>query len=197
MTIHPQLTAVIVGSGPSLSDFDPEDVAARPDLNIIVLNNEIVGPWAWIADHWVLNDEVMWDRSAEWRIRQGISIWCPNHFFNRQYCQTGTAIKPRWFHRALQHPFEVGSTVGTAAVEIAVMLGAREVYLLGIDNYGGYHDEKMPGHEWYLENQHQHEVTKVSWDLLVAKLPGYVKVWNCSPDSKLESFQKIVFPWKR
>lgn len=89
-----------------------------------------------------------------------------------------------------QDAIKTGGNSGYAAIHIAASAGAKEIVVLGLD---------MQGTHWHGKHPHglnnPREQSFVRWmrrfKLLATELDRRgVKVWNCSPVSALEAFEK-------
>lgn len=97
--------------------------------------------------------------------------------------------------------------VSITAFNLAYLFGAKEIALLGVDLNGT--DHFYTGHEkrfdcrfvrefaalWkkaYSPAFYPHSHHRFShWNEIAKQLEGHVKVWNCSPNSALDCFEKI------
>lgn len=182
-------TVYLIGGGPSLKEFNWEDLKGK---NIIAINKayEFV-PWAQVifwtdarfytwyhqqlqqskADKYTINNSIHYDSSVK-VLRKG----------GRHNLEKGDDI--------IAH----GDNSGYAAINLAYILGASQIVLLGYDMGGTATDSHF--HNGYPVNATSQKIYESrfmpSFPYIAAALKKEgIPVWNASSVSKLTCFEKI------
>lgn len=188
---------VIVGSGPSLEDFDFASLE-RDDLFTVALNMEATrNQTEYRPDRWQFQDNAVIERLRNFRPHPDTQIAMLESLYD-QHVKDGTA--PSWFHDGLHwprlHNHRAKYTVATAAVRCLVEDGFSRIALLGCDCRGGYYDKAQPGHDWYHRKTRHHESVIEQWALLRDELlaaGNRVTIYQTCLDSPLDVFPKVSF----
>jgi len=179
-------TVYIVGGGPSLSDFDWKKLEGK---KVIAINRAFqVLPNADVL-YWT--DSRFWKwYSTEIKRFKGLKVTC------RPYSPTSNDVI--LLKATNNKPYEAdpghishGNNSGYGAINLAVKLGAKKIYLLGYDMESN--PNKTHWHSGY-DAKHNHSIymkMMASFSSLapVLKQMG-IRVFNANPKSKLEVFSK-------
>lgn len=196
-------TCIIVGGGPSLRGFDWDRVArAQADFVrylwgpcVIAINRareSVLAP-----DLWLAADAQFWRT----RPRDGYGctrVWVDHELLGQAQVDVGLRCAApdgtpnrHWalaWGRSLEEGVGIGGNSGFAALNLADILGASAVYLLGFDMQGGnFHDGYgTPGP---TENTFRLWIEAFRW--AATQVRSKVVVLEVTPgDSKLDCFEK-------
>lgn len=91
-----------------------------------------------------------------------------------------------------------GYTISYLALQVAVWMGFTEVIYLGLDLKHQGHNTHFFGHDFHSRNHENTEFPRMRkmlnyGALELAKSMPHIKIYNCSPDSDLECFERISF----
>lgn len=165
-------TAVIVGSGPSLSSTDLESIRGH---KIIAVNlSWRLVPW---ADVLYASDGMFWD------CYKGVP-----EFGGRKITSSRAAAE----RHGLEIAFMNGTSSGFRAIWLAAELGASPILLVGFDMHARNGSHWHEDYDYPLRNPGFHEM-KV-WHMefnLYRKKFAELKIINCTPDSALQCFDKL------
>jgi len=177
---------VILAGGPSLSQ---SDVDLTKDQIVIAINDCYqIAPW---ATYHYFCDKKWWDwhkDREDYKSFQGIRITQdvidePGVFKVNGKHEQGLSESPEVIH--------YGSNSGFQALNIAVLMGASRILLLGYDmkvsksgknHWFGHHPDKIVSNypAWWS-----------NFSVAADQLKGKVEVINCSPDTALQCFPKM------
>lgn len=179
-------TVYLIGGGPSLRGFDWEQLRGK---KVIAINRAFqVLPWADVL-YWTDAQFYKWYKHEIDEFK-GMKVTCrPVDILNKEITllkgtrDLGLDLRPGYICD--------GNNSGYGALNLAVKLGVKRIYLLGYD----LHSEPGQTH-WHngYTRSHNHTIYKrliryfehsVS---LLNKLN--VEVWNANPGSRLECFKK-------
>lgn len=194
---HPRI-AVVIASGPSLTDQDAAD-AAGADCVITVNTSWQKAPW---ADHLFVNDERWWryrdpetnERYFE-RVQREFSgeTWCGQiKAMERGDCERHLAIEfaRPGFRPVGHHLICGGNNSGHTAINMAAKFGFANIILLGFDMTGSHWHPDHPG------GPPSHENPKANWILNMNELAveahaqGY-HIINASRETALTCFERL------
>lgn len=178
----------ILGGGPSLKDFDPEPF--RNSHIIAVNNTHTLVPWA----------EFMFFMDSRWyawnfeklRKFEGIIITHCEKFEEVEVIKYLIRGRKRSFPQRTDTIMN-GRNAGHAAICIALLLGAKKIYLLGfdmrkIDGENNYHQE----HKRTIEdNIYEDQYIPLFEPLKVEAQERRAEIINATPDSALKTFPII------
>jgi len=196
----------IVGGGPSLKDFDFSQLRDEITIGInkafAFFDPTIIFSmdrrfWLWVekasgADGFTPE---LRDRFIDYR--HGFKCWLDPH--NQLFTPDITRIRCHpdlLWGETLEEGIGHGLNSGYAALNLAYVLGFKEIYLLGFDMKGSGGRQA-----WFHEGYAKPYVTSDSvYSKMIYQFEKYaaprlaemgIKVWNCSPDSNL-----MCFPYK-
>lgn len=89
-----------------------------------------------------------------------------------------------------------GYTISYVALQLAVYMGFKEIYFLGLDLKHSRGNTHFFGHDFHSANHEQTEFPKMQKMLIYAAgelQDSGVKVCNCSPTSTLECFHRVTY----
>jgi len=98
----------------------------------------------------------------------------------------------------LQQGVYSGSTIAYFALQLAVYMGFRQIFYLGLDLRNRGDQTHFFGSDFHSLNHDHTEFPKMRRSLaLAARLlePRGIEIYNCSPDSTLECFPKVSYQW--
>ena len=184
--LHPNQTIVILAGGPSLSQ---EAVSQSRHLITIAINDSyLLGPWA--GYHYFCDKKwYEWHKeSYEYKAFQGVRI-------TQDDIDDPKVLRVKGAHKdGLSESPEVihyGSNSGFQALNIAYLLGAKRIILLGYD----MKIAKSGKAHWFGDHPDKVRSNYQSWwsrfSVVADQLKGKVEVINCSPDSALQCFPKM------
>ncbi len=191
--LWPDSTVVCIASGPSLT---PEDVAfVRGKAKVIVVNTSyLLCPWAdvlYAADfkwwHW-MHDRV---KRQEWAAFDGLrySLTKESERYGvtvlRRGSEDGLSLKPTHL--------STGKNSGYQAINLAVLLGASRVVLLGYDMQPGPKDEE----HWHADHPNKSRSPYARFQsyfptLVQPLAEAGVSIVNCTRRTALECFPRQV-----
>lgn len=194
--LWPGSTVVCMASGPSLT---PEDVAyVRGKARVIVTNRTYqMAPWADVhygADakfwKWMANGDMgMKDGPEQLRTFAGL-----RYSLEREAAKFGVSILQFTGESGLElRPFALrtGANSGYQAINLAVLLGAVRIILLGYDMHDGPHGKTHWHSPYKYPSRHQYAKYLRLFPTLVEPLNAAgVEVVNCTPGSSIHCFPK-------
>lgn len=178
------MKALVVGTGTSLDRYDVQYAATKVDLTIAINNAIMMLP----------NADICYSGSSRWWNYHGPFI---DWYKGERICATGSTPYAKTIpSEKTTKGFNLeqvnrGLHSGFGAINLALLRGAKEIYLLGFDMRGfshffGEHPEALQDEssveEWIQE---LNEVAPVL-DALG------VEVINCTPKSMLKCFKKLT-----
>lgn len=199
--------AYLVGGGPSLKAFDWS--LLEPKKNIIVVNRAWKDvPHADIfftEDHRVISE--LWGHAPEWKAWKGLKVL---HALDPKFREEALAVDPTlhvidrngqskfWSHR-FEDGLSYSSNSMIGALNVAFILGANPIYLLGVDcrSDGAY----MPNYhadypkDWATSSSQAEAFASdfTHWAALHLKKRIVVNLVNPDCPSALECWPKV--PW--
>ena len=176
----------IVGGGPSLRGFDFDCLRGRRVLAV----NEALVCLSFPPDAvFSLDNNWARHRCSEMSCFRGEKFLAVQEDYWQYVDQSATMLRRVRMPGLSEDPgaVHICGTSGYGALNLAYLKRAREVFLLGFDMDGGH---------WHPEPGWGGGIPLEPWasafDAALPKLNrAGVKVWNCSPRSKITAFEKI------
>lgn len=178
---------IIIASGCSATQDDIDYIHARKNkfTTIVINDNYKRAPWA----DYLYYCDFQW---YKWH-RQGIedfggivatcSKGAADWHFNIGR-QAGLSFKPCTLNQ--------GKNSGYQAINLACLMGARNIYLVGYDMKRGACGRKHWFGEHPIKGRDLWDDFISMYDTMIADLKAFdVRVINCNPDSALECFPKV------
>lgn len=195
--LWPAETVVCIASGPSLTREDVEAVRGR--ARVIVVNRSIeLAPW---ADVWYAADARFW----KWAHR-GDADWADVKRIAGAYAGlkfTVTVESTKWpgvtllgrgpSHGLSLDPLKLclGGNSGYQAINLAVLMGAARVILLGYDMRVGTRGRQHWHADHPMKQASPYSTFQQAYPTLVAPLKAAgVEVLNCSRDTAIKCFPR-------
>lgn len=186
-------TVYIIGGGPSLRGFNWERLAKERTVGC----NAAYTHGAALCNYCLFSDELFWKHNSE-----GLEQYAQLGGKPVTHCEYVPADRP-WLASMARNLTTMtadgyslyqgyGGNSGSAAIHLALLLGAKRVLLLGFDGKLGA-DGKSNWHERTLERPNAAVYTKFeeAFDYIAANFkrvfPG-TEVLNCNPDSAYRQF---------
>lgn len=178
----------IIGGGPSLKSFDWNQLRGK---KIIAINRAYeVLPWAEVL-YWTDSRFYKWYKTDIDKFG-GLKVTCrpfPTMPDSISLLKANNSRKLDMRDSYISH----GNNSGYAAINLAVKLGAKKIYLLGYDMNSKKNESHW--HDGYKSN-HNHNI----YPKMIAQFQGLekelekinVEVFNANPKSKLEIFRKCT-----
>lgn len=186
--------AFIFGGGPSFTEEDAAHLAGEHSvgINMAFLRN----PDITLA--YDLRLMCRLESDPRWREYDGIRLWLNYEVARQQVnfqtvtmlreCMDEAGVRSVWSRR-LRDGLYRGTHAGPAAINLADLLGADPIYLLGFDYYGeggrtaNWHSEYPP--EW---SQPSKNYSRFLDDFLYLERRTYGRIVNLNPNSNLRLF---------
>lgn len=188
--------AVLVGGGPSLKTFDWSLLAGEP--NVIVVNRawkDVPNAAIFFTEDYRVITE-LWGSTPEWKAFRGIKIL---HALDPHYAKLALDVDPtihiihrkredKFWSRSLDEGLSYSSNSMIGALNLADILGAEPICLLGVDCNPVRGERFMSNyHSDYLEdwkvNAHQLDSFKSDFEHWAALHLGHREIINCNPNS--------------
>jgi hypothetical protein len=171
-------TAVILASGPSMSQEVADKVHAAGARTIAVNSTFRLAPW---ADMLYGADELWWKTTPGALEFAGLRVSCsPGIPGTRLLCNLGSV----GYSDDASSLFSYGNS-GGQAVQIAAKAGATRILLCGFDMHGGHwHGDHQPPLRNNEDGLYARWITQMA-TLAAALSSRGVTVWNCTPTSAL------------
>lgn len=179
----------ILASGPSLKDLDLSPLKRRM---VMGLNRSfLIFPDTYYQ---CVMDYRLFDEFQD-------SLKKTRHLFTLEGRPFGTPIKllgAEGFSWDLEEGIYSGYTIAYVALQIAVYMGFKEIYYLGLDLKNEGANTHFFGHDYHSKN---HETTEYPRMKKVLEFGAQtlsntnVNVFNCSPVSQLECFPKVSYEY--
>lgn len=185
--IHDQKRLFIMASGPSLSTLDLSPLHRR--LVMGLNRSSFIFP---DTHYHVCMDQRLFDEYPD-------LLKNTRFLFTLEGRPWGVPLKllgSEGFSWDLEEGIYSGYTVSYVALQIAVYMGFKEIYFLGLDLRHEGTNTHFFGHDFRSENHETTEFPKMRKMLHYgAKIlsESDVKVFNCSPVSDLECFSKVTY----
>ena len=191
----------LLGGGPSLKNFDwnllrGERVIAvnramevYPDADIVCSLDQ-----RWLA--WTTNGELGKDAQAAYRDFKGAIVMVKVYGKEGDYPPRIQLVQghgnPNELSPSLRYGLGYASNSGFVALNLALVLGCNEVYLLGFDMKGGSDGYQAHFHNGYPERQRRTVYKKfmLVFDKVAGMAQEKARIVNLNPDSALECFPK-------
>lgn len=183
----------IIGGGPSVAGLPLEKLHGK---KVLAINNAVdLGPWEfgyfmdfnWFVDH----PELI-------RSFRGDFITVAGQLKEHPWIKVVKRGETQGFSKS-PHEISPSTNSGYGAINIAYLMGARRIFLLGYDmrRVGGhhnYHDNNPranPDHPDAIpDNIYEDDFIK-RFERLVPQLPPQLQIFNATPDSALKVFPII------
>lgn len=176
---------VIIGSGESLTDTDVNHVRGKAEV-IVINDNYKKAPWADIL-YYCDNQWFNWHKAGvrEFRgikatLNDGEADWV-----FKQGEETGLSICP--------HTLNTGKNSGYQAINLALLLGAENIYLLGYDmkrtneKKHWFGDYPVSGFDLF------DDMIKCFKTIPEANYKHFgATIWNCTRDTALDMFPRLT-----
>ena len=184
--LHPNQTIVILAGGPSLSQEAANQ--SRHLITIAINDSYLLAPWAEYHYHC---DKKWWEwhkDKPEFNAFQGVRI-------TQDEIDDPRVLRIKGAHKdGLSESPEVihyGSNSGFQALNLAYLLGAERIILLGYDMKIASNGKS----HWFGDHPDKVRSNYASWwskfSIVADQLKGKVEVINCNPDSALKCFHKM------
>jgi len=187
----------IIGGGPSLTGFDFERLRGE---RIIAINKAFA--YCMFADVLYFMDYIHFyselksgkfggEMLAKWNTFPGIKVFSDSHARNLPDSHwINLAFNPQGVSRSQKRGINRGTNCGYGAINLAVVMGANPIYLLG-------YDMKHDGKRTHFHDGYWRTAVPMALGEFVAELGGMrcdlnarrIKVVNLNPDSALKWFE--------
>ncbi len=185
----------VIGGGPSLTGFDFERLRGRGRVIAINRAFEYI-PW---ADMLFFMDWKFYklchenpDRKAKWDAFRGYRVFCNLMGRALDDCHNVRSLGRHGMSWSIAKGIYHGNNSGHGALEMALALGCRPIYLLGYDANraanGRSHWHTGYGHK---ANPHLGEIFAREFRDLAGRIPRVNYIINCNPQSGIR-----VWPFK-
>lgn len=183
----------IIGGGPSLTGFDFNRLRGKG--RVIAINRAF--EFATWADMLFFMDWKFYklchdrpDRLELWKAFQGIRVFCNLMGRKLEDCYNVRSLGRHGMSWSIQKGIYHGNNSGHGALNMALALGCRPIYLLGYDMN---RDPRGHFHSGYghKPNPHVAEIFIKSFKELAGRIPKVDFIYNCNPQSGLR-----VWPFK-
>jgi hypothetical protein len=205
--LYPRSEFFVMGTGPSLEGFDWSCMNER---HTVALNDAVLVRGFEPLFH-LFSDTGIWKRYRDFDLAERTTVVCQRQARKNFINWPGCKFKARIWQFSqngtpdCKQPGDlfVSRTVATAGIQLAWKLGARRVYLMGVDGYRRdthyYHDRTSKGKERRKENrlpdgrivQDRHQ----AWQSNMRDLAKYfarhkvpVEVFNLSESSTIDAW---------
>ena len=190
---------IVVGGGPSLRDYDVSDLCDRG--RVVLLNDAVM----------FCKGDVLFSMDSNWIIRstfmintfEGEEVWLvvTKHHKQREY---QTKVPVRYLKKMSSRVTILSTTpdqiycagnAGFAILNLALLKGAREVYLLGYDMNRGIHEQWHDSEEMLgLPKRAKNLAYYARWAQRIDEVSRTfreegVRIINCNPNSSLTCFE--------
>lgn len=176
----------IVGGGPSLRSFDWSLLDGELSIGINRAFERYTPTMMFCMDPrvwgWIVRGDFGEESTRRYEEFSGLKVWMyasnfvfPDNIYTVRYAE----VEPN------------GNNSGHAAINLAILLGAKEIYLLGFDMHGDHKGNQKWFHNGYPQLQsegvYKDYIEALTDDAARIKSAG-VRVVNLSPDSALRCF---------
>lgn len=182
---------IVAGSGPSLSEA-PIDYIKRKSVKIIAVNDSYqLLPFA----------DVLYACDAKWwDVHNGVpefsgEKWSTHDEGSNKKITTAEKYGLNLVKGESGKGFSVDTSVihygdnsGFQAINLAVLLGAKTIFLIGFDMHSKNGRHFFGNHPEPLTNNVVYERFIKNFDLAAQCLPEGLKIINCTPDSAIKCF---------
>lgn len=179
----------ILASGPSLSDLDLFPLSRRM---VMGLNRSFL-----------IFPETYYHCTMDYRLFEEFEtdLKKTRHLFTLEERPWGTPIKllgAEGFSWDLEKGIYSGYTIAYIAMQIAVYMGFKEIFYLGLDLKNSSKDTHFFGYDYRSKN---HETTEFPKMIKMLEYGAEelsntgVNLFNCSPVSQLEGFSKVSYEY--
>ncbi len=187
--LHCGKNAFILASGPSLAELDLSPLSRR----IVIGLNRSCLIWPQTHYHCVMDERLfqMYQRELEQT----------RYLFTFEGRPFGIPIKllgAEDFSFDLEQGIYSGYTVAYFALQLAVYMGFRNIFFVGLDlrlHNGQTHFFGVDSVSKNHENTEFPKMQKMFRYAASRLAPTEVKVYNCSPISTLDCFERVTFDW--
>lgn len=187
--IHHGRNVFILASGPSLGRIDLEPLKRRI---VIGLNrSSLIYP---DTHYHCTMDERLFNEYEELLKKSRYMFTFPQRPFGIPIKLLGS----EGFSCDLAHGIYSGYTVSYFTLQLAVYMGFTNIFYLGLDLKHAEGQTHFFGSDWVSTNHEQTEFPKMIRMLHFAAqrlAPTDVQVYNCSPISTLQCFERVSYEW--
>jgi hypothetical protein len=181
-------TAYLIGGGPSLKEFNWELLRGK---RIIAINRAFqVLPWADVL-YWTDAQFYKWYR-REIDEFKGMKVSCRPLEVPAKDIKILQGVRNQGLDMRPEYICD-GNNSGYGALNLAVKLGAKRIYLLGYDMHSSL--KATHWHDGYFR-RHNHTIYNRLFTYFGSALPVLkemnIEVWNANPASHLECFKKCT-----
>ena len=196
---------VVIAGGPSLRGFDFERLRGERIITVNRAHEKV--PWSnvnisldWRWWCWTTNGALGRVSQELWRTYKGVKLMIDGDEENPKADDYPPEVQvvPAYpnankFSVSIEYGLGHGSNSGFAALNLALVLGAEEVYLLGFD-MRGEHGKQAHWHDEYPHQQGDPVYKKMIAAFRIALHHIYerwphVRIVNCNPHSALDAFE--------
>ena len=187
--IHHGRNVFILASGPSLATTDLTPLKRR----IVIGLNRSCLVFPELHYHCTMDERLFNEYETDLRSQRYL-FTLPDRPFGISLHLLGS----EGFSRDLTKGIYSGYTVSYFALQLAVYMGFTKIFYLGLDLKHAEGQTHFFGRDWVSTNHEQTEFPKMIRMLQFAAqrlAPTDVQVYNCSPDSTLECFERVTYQW--
>lgn len=189
----------VIGGGPSVNDFDIKALEGEHTIAVNMafrlLKPEIVYATDARLWGWVERNETGANDKEEFEACGAIKVWSDlNNIPLPEDIVLAPAVAGGKISTSLNDGVAAGTNSGFGALNLAMLLGAKEIYLIGFDFYGGrwhagYPEPSDAGNAFHLQCYQENEAEFKEW----MKKTGN-KIIQLNPESKLNFFEVGKMP---
>jgi hypothetical protein len=187
--VHDGKRLFVLASGPSLATLDLGHLRRRL---VMGLNRSV---WAYPDSHYHCTmDQRLFDEYPD-------ALRSTRYLFTLEGRPFGIPLRllgSEGFSEDLASGIYSGYTVSYFALQVAIYMGFREVFFLGLDLNHCADQTHFFGHDFRSRTHVETEFPRMRRMLTAgaehARRLG-VHVYNCNPDSALDAFSKVTYAW--
>ena len=185
--LHSTKRCFIIASGPSIKDLDLEPLKRRLTIGL----NRSFMAFENSYYHCVF-DHRLFELHTEELKKSRILFTLEDRAFGIPLTLLGT----NGFSWDLEEGIYSGYTISYFALQLAVYMGFKEIFFLGLDLKNDGDNTHFFGHDYNSKNHDNTEYPKMlhSFDKISATLKTRgIKVYNCSKESRLRCFEYMSY----
>ena len=187
----------IIGGGPSLRDFDWKRLKGKKTIAINrafeFFDPSVIFSLDGRFYEWLSNLEFGLDAFNRYNALKTVRciINTDNTVYPPNVWRIPAFPNPGGWSPKLVYGLPASDNSGVGALNMAVLLGANPVYLLGFDMSGHYHGEQVHFHDGYpVKNRaRQYAKFRASFNMVAGRAKSQTRIVNLNPKSKLECFE--------